>query len=415
MGGNQTGNDENDRPGGHPNTHLEQKGTDRPRWRPETRAVHTGVYKDSSYNSVTTPIYPSSTFYFDRVGVNKGYDYTRSANPTRKAAQENIADLEGGTDGWLTSSGMSAITSVLHIFKNGDHIVTGHDIYGGTYRLFKAIASEMGIEVSFVNMGDEAAVRSAIRPNTKALFIETPSNPLLNIVDIALMTSIAREHSLLSISDNTFLTPLLQSPFELGCDIIVHSTTKYLNGHSDIIGGAIVVKDSPLAERLDFLVNALGTACSPFDAWLLLRGLKTLPCRMAAHEENAGKIAARLDSHPAIERVYYPGLPNHPGHELAKSQQRGFGGMVSFDLKDGTVTPDQFFAALKLVTLAESLGGVESLVEQPYTMSHASMNEEARREAGITPNLIRLSTGIEHADDIIEDIEQALTSPGGNE
>ena len=304
--------------------------------------------------------------------------------------------------------------SVLHLFKNGDHIITGNDIYGGTYRLFQTVAPEMGIEVSFVNMRDDQAVRTAIRPETRALFIETPSNPLLNIVDIAAMTAIAREHSLLSIADNTFLTPLLQSPFRLGCDIIVHSTTKYLNGHSDIIGGAIIVKEEGLAERIDFLVNAMGTACSPFDAWLLLRGVKTLPARMAAHEHNAGRIATWLDDHPAVARVYYPGLQSHPQYELAKRQMRGSGGMVSFDLKPGRIDIDRFFAKLEVVILAESLGGVESLIEQPYTMSHVSISEAARHEAGITPELMRLSVGIEHADDIIEDLDQALTA-GGNQ
>lgn len=378
------------------------------RWRPETSVVHTGVYKDKTFNSVTTPIYASSTFAFERVGVHKGFDYTRSGNPTRKAAEENLAALEGGNAAWLTCTGMAAIATVLHLFRTGDHLITGDDIYGGTYRLLSSVAPDMGLDVSFVNMRDENAVGKAIRPNTRAMLIETPSNPLLNIVDIRAMTAIASEHDLVAIADNTFMSPLLQRPFDLGCDVVVHSTTKYLNGHSDVVGGAIVVRDEALAERVGFLVNAIGTACSPFDAWLVLRGVKTLPQRMRAHLENAQRIAEWLDGHPAVARVYYPGLPTHPQHDLARRQMGGFGGMVSFDILPGATTPDDVFQRFRLFLLAESLGGVESLAEQPWTMSHASMDEAARRRAGISPETIRLSIGIENPDDLVADLERAL-------
>lgn len=377
-------------------------------WRLETQAVHTGVYKDTAYNSVTTPIYPSSTFAFDRVGVNKGFDYTRSGNPTRKALEENIAALEGGIQAWTTATGMASISSLIFLFKPGDNIITGHDIYGGTYRLFQQVLPEMGITVSFVRMDDPGNVRKAIKPNTKAMFIETPSNPLLNLVDIASMTSIAKEHGLFTIVDNTFMSPYFQSPFQLGADIVVHSTTKYINGHSDVVGGAIIVKDSTFAERIGFLVNALGTANSPFDAWLVLRGLKTLSYRMDAHERNARAVAEALNGHKHITKVYYPGLKDHPHHDLAKRQMRGFGGMVTFDLDLDKVNVDDFFKRLEIFTLAESLGGVESLTEQPWTMSHASIDEASRRSAGISPATIRLSIGIEHPDDLIADLMQAL-------
>ncbi len=376
--------------------------------RTETLVVHQGVYKDGAYNSVTTPIYPSSTFAFERVGVTKGYDYTRSGNPTRQALQENLAALEGGTAAWATCTGMSAITSVAMLFKSGDHIVAGHDIYSGTLRLFEQVLPSLGINVSFVKMGDPDEVRRAILPNTRALFIETPSNPLLNLVDLAAMTAIARQRGLLSIVDNTFMSPYFQKPLEFDADIVVHSTTKYLNGHSDVVGGAILVRDAKLAERIGFLVNALGTACSPFDAWLVLRGVKTLPYRMEAHQRNATAVARWLVRQPAVKRVYYPGLEDHPGHALACRQMTGFGGMVSFDLDMDRVQIEDLFSRLKLFLLAESLGGVESLIEQPWTMSHSSISEQRRREAGISPATIRLSIGIEHPDDLIADLERGL-------
>lgn len=374
----------------------------------QTRCIHTGVDKDSSYNSVITPIYPSSTFYWDDLNTTKGYDYTRSGNPTRTALEENIAALEGGIQCRATSTGMSAITTVLHLFQPGDHIIAADDIYGGTYRLFAEVFTRMGIEFSFVKMGDAANVQAAVKPNTKCIWIETPSNPLLNIVDMAAVVAVAKKAGVITIADNTFLSPYLQRPFEFGVDIVVHSTTKYLNGHSDVVGGCVVTRDKEHAERVAFVVNALGLACSPFDAWLVLRGIKTLGPRMEAHQRGALALAEMLDAHSAVEKVYFPGLPTHPQHELAKTQQSGFGAMMSFDVNGGRTAAEHVFKTAKLFSLAESLGGVESLCEYPETMSHASMSLEARREAGITEKTIRISVGIESPDDIVADLKHAL-------
>ena len=375
----------------------------------QTLVVHQGVGIDSAYNSVITPIYPSSTFAFDEIGKNRGYDYTRSGNPTRSALAENIKALEGGSEAWITCTGMSAVTTVMFLFQPGDHVVAGHDIYGGTYRLFADVFAKMGLSFSFVDMRDLQALRSAIRDDTRCVWIETPSNPLLNLVDIAAVVEIAKERKLVTIADNTFMTPYLLRPFEFGVDIVLHSTTKYLNGHSDVVGGAIVARHAEHVERLAFLVNALGTAGSPFDAWLVLRGVKTLPQRMEAHQRGAMAVARFLESHPLVKRVYYPGLESHPQHELARRQLRGFGGMVTFDLDVDRLDPSAFFKGLKLFALAESLGGVESLIEQPWTMSHASMPEAARRAAGLSPGTIRISVGIEHPDDLVEDLQNALS------
>ena len=375
----------------------------------ETRAVHVGVNKDTAFNSCITPIYPSSTFYWDDLETNKGFDYTRSGNPTRQALEENIAALEGGIDCKATSTGMAAITTALHLLKPGDHIIAGHDIYGGTYRLFADVFTDLGYKFSFVNMGDPANVREALTGDTKAIWIETPSNPLLNLVDISAITAIAGEAGCITIADNTFLSPYLQRPFEHGVDVVIHSTTKYLNGHSDVVGGCVVTRHEEHQERIAYIVNALGLGCSPFDAWLVLRGVKTLGPRMEAHQRGALALARMLDEHSAVEKVYYPGLQSHPGHELAKRQQAGFGAMFSFDVVGGRPAAESFFAKTKLFALAESLGGVESLVEYPETMSHASMSEAARREAGITEKTIRVSVGIEHPDDLVADMRQALS------
>ncbi|MBX3436132.1 MAG: PLP-dependent transferase [Planctomycetaceae bacterium] len=376
----------------------------------ETRAVHCGVHKDAAYNSCITPIYPSSTFAWDDLKTNRGFDYTRSGNPTRQALEENIASLEGGIDCKATSTGMSAITATMHLFQPGDHIIAGHDIYGGTYRLFANVFSAMGMTFSFVNMGDPQNVEQALTPQTKGIWIETPSNPLLNIVEIAAITKIAKRQGCVTIADNTFLSPYLQRPFEHGVDIVIHSTTKYLNGHSDVVGGCIVTQHEPHKERIAYIVNALGLACSPFDAWLVLRGIKTLGPRMEAHQRGAMAIARMLDSHPGVERVYYPGLETHPGHALAKRQQNGFGAMLSFDIAGGRPAAERFFSKIQLFALAESLGGVESLIEYPESMSHASMTAAARKEAGISEKTIRVSVGIEHPDDLIADLRQALES-----
>ncbi len=373
-----------------------------------TSCVHTGVYKDSSYNSVTTPIYPTSTFYFDALGKNKGYDYTRSGNPTRAALEQNIASLEGGTGCSVTATGMAAITAILFFLKTGDHVITGDDIYGGSHRLFNQVFVQMGVTFSFVNMRDLKQVKAAIKPQTKMIWTETPSNPLLNIIDLDGVIRIAKEKKILTAVDNTFLSPYFQKPFEFGADIVVHSTTKYINGHSDVVGGAIIYSRKELEERGRFLVNALGVSESPFDAWLVLRGVKTLSYRMEAHQANALKIAQFLEKHKFVKKVYYPGLASHPQQALIKKQMQGFGGMLSFEIDTKKVDLDQLFKKLKYFSLAESLGGVESLIEHPWLMSHASMGEKALRASGITQETIRVSVGIEDAQDLIDDLAQGL-------
>lgn len=375
-----------------------------------TKAVHTGVYKDKSYNSVTTPIYPSSTFYFDKIGENKGYDYTRSGNPTRDALEENLADLEGGVTASATCTGMAAITAAVFMLKSGDHLIAGEDIYGGTYRLFNQVLPGMGIEVSFVNMRDLDSVKAAVKSNTKMIWIETPSNPLLNIVDLQAVIDVAKASSCLSVVDNTFMSPYFQRPFEFGADIVVHSTTKYLNGHSDVVGGALIYGNDQVSERGKWLVNALGVSQSPYDAWLVLRGVKTLAVRMEAHQANAMAVAEFLDKHAHVKKVYYPGLESHPGQDIIKKQMTGFGGMLSFELDTSKVDRDQFFASLDYFCLAESLGGIESLIEHPWLMSHSSMGEEGLKKSGITEETIRVSLGIEGAQDIIDSLDKALNA-----
>jgi len=376
----------------------------------QTAAIHTGVDKDSAFNSVITPIYQTSTFRFDSVGQTKGYDYSRTANPTRKALEQNLTALEGGAGSSAVATGMAAITVALHLFRTGDHIICTHDCYGGTERLLRTYQELFGLAVTYVDMTDLGAVEASVRPETKALWIETPSNPLLNIVDIRALCAIAKKQSALAIVDNTFLSPYNQRPFELGADLIVHSTTKYLNGHSDVVGGAIIAKTQELAERLQYLTNALGQGASPFDCWLVLRGIKTLVPRMKEHEHNAAIVAKFLSEHPNVQRVYYPGLKNHPHHELARRQQYGFGGMVSFEVKGGIREANHVLGSTKVFTLAESLGGIESLIEHPASMSHASMKPDLREKAGINERVIRLSVGIEDSQDLVDDLDQALKS-----
>ncbi|MGF1448340.1 MAG: trans-sulfuration enzyme family protein [Opitutales bacterium] len=379
-------------------------------WRPETRAVHEGVYLDTQWNSVTTPIYPSSTFYFDGLGEPPAFDYTRSGNPTRQALIDNLVALEGGAGGIATSSGMSAIATVLLLLSAGDHVIAGHEIYGGSHRLFSQLLPRLGLEFSFVDLCDADALHDAFRPATKLVWLETPTNPLLNIVDIAAVVKAARTHDALTAIDNTFLTPLRQRPLNLGVDVSVHATTKYLNGHSDVVGGAAIARTRELAERLGWLANCLGTSCSPFDAWLVLRGVKTLPARLQSHERNAHALAEFLKSRSEVTRVLYPGLEEHPGHALAQRQQTGFGGMLSFEVDPKVVDLDRFFRALKLFHLSVSLGGVESLIEQPWSMSHLAMPPEAKHAAGITEGLVRVSAGIEHPEDLCADLGTALAS-----
>ncbi|HAB11526.1 MAG TPA: cystathionine gamma-synthase [Planctomycetaceae bacterium] len=374
----------------------------------QTRCVHVGVDKDPAYLSATTPIYPTSTFRWDDLENNRGFDYTRSGNPTRSALEENIASLEGGIDCRATSTGMSAITATTYLFEKGDHIIAGKDIYGGTYRLFADILAHQHLEFSFVDMLDLDALRAAVRPETKGIWIETPSNPLLHVTDMAAVCQVAGEAGAITIADNTFCSPYLQRPFEHGVDVVMHSTTKYLNGHSDVVGGCVVTRHEQHAERIGYITNALGLACSPFDAWLVLRGIKTLGPRMEAHQRAAQAVAEMLEAHAGVTKVFYPGLPGDPGHEVASRQQDGFGAMLSFEVDGGREAVDRVLARTSLFQLAESLGGVESLISYPETMSHASMDEPARRAAGITGGLLRVSCGIEHPDDLCADLADAL-------
>ena len=374
----------------------------------QTRCVHVGVDKDPAYLSATTPIYPTSTFRWDDLENNRGFDYTRSGNPTRSALEENIASLEGGIDCRATSTGMSAITATTYLFEKGDHIIAGKDIYGGTYRLFADILAHQHLEFSFVDMLDLDALRAAVRPETRGIWIETPSNPLLHVTDMAAVCQVAGEAGAITIADNTFCSPYLQRPFEHGVDVVMHSTTKYLNGHSDVVGGCVVTRHEQHAERIGYITNALGLACSPFDAWLVLRGIKTLGPRMEAHQRAAQAVAEMLEAHAGVTRVFYPGLTGDPGHEVASRQQDGFGAMLSFEVDGGRDVVDRVLARTRLFQLAESLGGVESLISYPETMSHASMDEPARRAAGITGGLLRVSCGIEHPDDLCADLADAL-------
>lgn len=378
--------------------------------RVQTLCVHRGVSKDPAWNSVITPIYATSTFRFEAPMKHRGYDYSRSGNPTRAALEESLAALEGGAACSATATGMAAIATVLAQFPAGAHVIAGHDIYGGTHRLFSQVLSQHGLAFSFVDMREPANVRKALRRTTRLVWIETPSNPLLNLVDIAAVAAIARKAGAVCVADNTFLSPLFQRPLELGCDLVIHSTTKYLNGHSDVVGGAIVSGTKAWGEKTAWMVNNLGTNCSPFDAWLVLRGIKTLPLRMRAHHENALALARFLEQRPEVARVYHPGLPSHPQHALARRQMSGFGGMLSFDLRGGQRAAFALVRALKLVSFAESLGGVESLIEHPETMSHASMPASQRRAAGIGPGNLRVSVGIEDVRDLTEDFERGLSA-----
>ena len=374
----------------------------------QTQTIHTGVDKDTAYNSIITPIYQTSTFRFEDVGVTKGYDYSRTANPTRRALEENLAALEGGAGCVAVATGMAAIATVLHLFRAGDHIICTHDCYGGTERILRTYEEQFGIEVSYVNLQDPRNLEAALKPNTRGVWIETPSNPLLNILDIRALSATAHAHSALAIVDNTFLSPINQRPFEHEADLIVHSTTKYLNGHSDVVGGAVIARGAALFERLSYLANALGQGASPFDSWLVLRGIKTLVPRMRLHEENARAVAEFLAGNSSVGRVYYPGLKSHPQHELARRQQDGFGGMVSFEVNGGIGEVNHVLRSVRVFSLAESLGGIESLIDHPASMTHASMHPELRAKAGITERVIRLSVGIEHIDDILEDLGAAL-------
>ncbi len=374
---------------------------------PATELTLAGQDLDTSYNSIAPPLYQSANFRFEDVGETKGFDYSRSGNPTRGSLEDILADLDGGAGAVATSTGMSAVATVTHLFDTDAHILCAHDCYGGTERLFSYLADQGKLSVSYRDLSDPEALADAVRPTTEALWVETPSNPLLRIVDLEALAQFADAHDLLLVVDNTFLSPALQRPLEYGADLVVYSTTKYLNGHSDVVGGAIVARTEALAEDLDFVANAHGTVAAPFDSWLVLRGAKTLPVRMRQHETNARAVAHALDEHPAVARVWYPGLRDHPGHETARKQQDGYGGMVSFVVADD-VEVETLLRSTEVFALAESLGGVESLIEHPTTMSHASMAPEQREAAGITDDLVRLSVGIESTDDLLQDLDRAL-------
>jgi cystathionine gamma-lyase len=376
----------------------------------ETQVIHAGQAPDPRTGAVMTPIYATSTYAQSSPGEHKGYDYARTRNPTRDALQDCLAALEGGTAGFAFASGMAATATVLELLDAGSHIVAMHDLYGGSYRIFERVRKRTaGLQTTFVDLSRPENLEQAIKQNTRIVWIETPTNPLLQLVDLKAIADIARRHKLLTVCDNTFASPWIQRPLELGCDIVVHSTTKYLNGHSDVIGGAAVVRSAELKEKLAFLQNAVGSVPSPFDAFLTLRGIKTLAVRMERHCTNALSIARFLEKHPKIQSVYYPGLPSHPQHELAQSQMHGrFGGMVTAVIKGGLPASKRFLERCKLFTLAESLGGVESLIEHPAIMTHASVPEDVRADLGIDDGLVRLSVGIENVDDLLAELEQAL-------
>ncbi len=371
-----------------------------------TRAVRAAICSDPVHGAVVPPLVSSSTFTFAGLGDKRPYDYTRSGNPTRDQLGEAISDLEGGCGAVVTSSGMSAITTALQLVPPGGRVVAPHDGYGGTWRLLDALRRRGALQVEFVDLTDPTAVEVALATPAELLWIETPSNPLLRITDVQAL--VARKGHARVVVDNTFLSPVNQRPLDLGADIVVHSTTKYLNGHSDVVGGAVVARDPQVLESLAWWANCLGVTGSPHDAWLTLRGLRTLGVRMAQHEANARQVAEALDAHPAVERVYWPGLPRHPGHELARRQQTGFGGMVSFELSGGRAAVERFVPELRCFALAESLGGVESLIAHPATMTHAAMSPEAREAAGIAEGLLRLSVGIEDAEDLVADLTRGL-------
>jgi cystathionine gamma-synthase len=378
--------------------------------KPETRLALAGQRVDQQFNSVCPPLYQTATFRFEDVGETKGFDYTRSGNPTRQSLEDVLADLDGGAGAVCTSTGMGAIATVLNLLEAGDHVVCSHDCYGGTDRLLWHLEAQGKLRVSFIDLTDTTALEEAIESSTRLIWVETPSNPLQRIVDLHAVSQIARGRGLWLAVDNTFLSPLQQRPLELGADLVVYSTTKYINGHSDVVGGAVVSQDPAIDDRIQFIANAFGSVAQPFDCWLTLRGLKTLGVRLERHQQNAKAVAEFLDLHPFVERVFYPGLESHPGHDVAASQQSGFGGMVTFSIRAGLDAAHSLLRSTRIFALAESLGGVESLIEHPATMSHSSMRPEQRQSAGLTDSVIRLSVGIESIDDLLSDLDFALNA-----
>ncbi len=376
-----------------------------------TRVIHAGQKPCPVTGAVMTPIYATSTYAQSSPGVHQGYEYSRSQNPTREALEACVADLENGKAGFAFASGMAATSTVLECLKPGDHVIAMHDLYGGTFRLFDKVRSRSaGLKFSFVNLADHKAVSEALTPKTKMIWVETPTNPLLHLADLKWLASFAKHNNLIAVADNTFATPYLQQPLDYGFDIALHSATKYLNGHSDCVAGIIAVNDNPeLIEQIAFLHNSIGSILGPFDSFLVLRGIKTLGVRMQRHCESAITIAKYLEAHPGVERVYYPGLKSHPQHELACKQMRDFGGMISFELKGGLPAATRLLESCEIFTLAESLGGVESLIEHPGIMTHASVPEDIREELGINDGLVRLSVGIEDVNDLLADLERGLS------
>jgi len=376
----------------------------------ETRVIHAGIEPEAITGAVMTPIFQTSTYAQSSPGEHRGYEYSRTDNPTRTVLQTQLADLESGAHALVFSSGLASIDAVLNLLRAGDHVVAGDDMYGGSYRIMSQVATHRGIEFSFVKMQDPAAVKAAMRPNTKLVWVETPTNPLLNLVDIEETVSIAHSNEAIVGVDNTFLSPYFQRPLELGADLVMHSMTKYLNGHSDVVMGALVVRDEALYGRLKYIQNSVGAVPGPFDCWLVLRGLKTLALRMKQHGESALALSSWLQGHPKVERVIYPGLTSHPQHELAMRQASGGGGMITIFLKGDLSTSRRFLEKVKLFTLAESLGGVESLIEHPAIMTHASVPADLRAKIGLTDTLVRISVGIESIRDLQADLDQALHS-----
>ncbi len=378
----------------------------------ETRAIHAGQEPDEETGALMTPIYANSTYEQDGPGDHRGYEYSRTGNPTRTDLEANLAALENGSYGRAFSSGMGAINTVCNLLDAGDHVVTGDDVYGGTHRIFTQVYEKYDLEFTFVDTTDHAAVADAMQANTELLWVETPTNPLMRVNDIEALAALAHEHDALCAVDNTFATPYLQRPLEFGADIVSHSLTKYLGGHSDVVGGALITDDEALDADIGFYQNSVGATPSPFDCFLVLRGTKTLPVRMDRHCENARALAEWLEGHASVDRVYYPGLESHPTHEIATTQMDDFGGMLSFDLDATLEEASTVVSETEVFTLAESLGGVESLIEQPAAMTHAAIPPEEREAIGLSDGLIRASVGIEHVDDLIADLDAAFTAAG---
>jgi cystathionine beta-lyase/cystathionine gamma-synthase len=372
-----------------------------------TDAIHTGQEPDPATGAIIVPIYQTSTFVQEELGKHKGFEYARTANPTRTALERNLAALELGSFGFAFASGMAATNALLTLFKSGDHVVAGHNLYGGTFRLFDRVLKNFGLTFSYINTTHLDEVERALHPNTRLLFVETPTNPIMEITDLAAAAELAHRHDVLLAVDNTFMSPYLQRPLEYGADLVVHSTTKYLNGHSDGVGGAVILRDTALADRLRFLQNAAGAILGPMDSWLVLRGVKTLAVRMRQHSENGMVVAQFLAKHPKVQKVHYPGLPDHPQHALAQRQMTGFGGMLSFE-SGSLENAKAILKSVRLCSLAESLGGVETLISHPASMTHSSVPAADRERLGITDGLVRISVGIEDVEDLIADLEQAL-------